>query len=345
MKYFALISHVLIAKLQNKYPHPLSKVGTMTMSMGGWNSRAKTEKEYKGHLAELPHTRKLLDFQRKGCVYHQVFDIDRGCFLIEANTLGGLYILFNVIKSCLGFIKLNFSDEIELVRIQKRPPINNCSKSILSNLATYSVGTCDRELFEMDLCSGQVITDNLIENLNKPIRKILRNSNFRKTLACYWHSQNIFYTHLVGSYISCHSLPDLKAMPQDEYKEYNFLLKEKMALSFIAAYRGIESIFNRRFSENDFKRDKNHLSQIIDNKIKGLFWNSNYKVVFYNKRAKQHVKESKVSTMIKHFLIVRNRKAGHGLEWSHTIKARVTVDMVHEIHAFLHYLIGVAMFN
>lgn len=343
MKYFALVTDVQIVKLQNK--HPLKEVSEMAMSTGGWSSKAEAEKEYKAHFAELPKTRKLLDFQGKGRVYHQVFDIDRGCLLIEANTLDGLYILFDIIKSCLGFISLNFSDEIKLIRIQKRPPTNNCSKSILFNLAAHSGDSCDRELFEMDLYSGQVIYDNLMENLNKPIRKILSNSNYRKTLACYWHSQNIFYTHLIGSYISCHSLPDLKAMPQNEYKEYNFLLKEKMALSFIAAYRGIESIFNYRFRENDFKRDKTHLIQTIDNKIKGLYWNSSYRIVFYNKRAKQNVKVSKVSTMIKHFLIVRNRKAGHGLEYSHTIKARVTVDMVHEIHAFLHYLIGFSMFE
>lgn len=344
MKYFGVVTHLPIVKLQTR--HPLKNVGSMTMSMGNWNNRAEAEKEYKGHFAQLPRTRKLLNLSQKGCIYHQVFDIDCGCLLIESNTLRGLYTLFEIIKSCLGVIDLNFSDEIDLIRIMKRPPRRNCSMSDLYSLAGLSKDPFAKKLFESDLCSGLITEDKKIQDLSKPIRRIASKQQYRKTLACYWFSQNIFYTHLIASYIDCHSKPDLKAMSKEEYRIYNFIQKEKMALSFIAAYRGLEAIFNHRFSEKDFKNGISNLSQIIDNKIKGLYWNTKYQRFFYNKRHKKIIKKSKIATMIKYFLIVRNRRVGHGLEWPHeTIKYRLTRDMVDEIHAFLAYLIYFLLFK
>jgi len=268
MKYFGLVTHLPIVKLQTK--HPLRGIGSMTMSMGGWSSRSEAAKEYKSHFVQLPRTRKLLDLHQKGCIYHQIFDIDRGCLLIESNTLRGLYTLFEIIKSCLGVIDLNFSDEVDLIRIMKRPPRRNCSISDLYSLAGISQDPFVKESFESDLCCGLITEDKKIEDLNKPIRRIASKLQYRKALACYWHSQNIFYTHLIGSYIDCYSGPDLKAMSKEEYRIYNFIQKEKMALSFISAYRGLEAIFNHRFREKDFKNGRSHLSQIINNKIYNL---------------------------------------------------------------------------
>ena len=344
MKYFGLITHLPIVKLQTK--HPLKNIGSMNMSIGGWSNRVEAEKEYKGHFAQLPHTRKLLDLPQKGCIYHQVFNIDRGCLLIESNTLRNLYTLFEIIKFCLGIIDLNFSDEINLIKISKRPPRRNCSIDHLRNLAGSLEDSLAGQSFKSDLCSGSIIKDKKIEDLSTTIRKIASKFQYRKAIACYCQSQNIFYTHLIGSYMDCHSVPELKAMPKVEYRIYNFIQKEKMALSFIGAYRGLEAIFKHRFSENDFGKGESHLSEIIDNRIKGLYWNSKYKRFFYNKRHKRNIKYSKIATMIKYFLIVRNKKVGHGLEWSHkTIKARLTKDMIDEIHAFLAYLIHFSLFK
>lgn len=345
MKYYGLILYLPIVKLQDKNPLVRKGIGEMTMSMGKWNSKSEAEREYKKRLAELPYTKKLLDFGQRSCIYHQVFDVDRGCLLIEANTLRKLYSLFETIKLSAGLIHLNFSDDINLIRLRRRPPKENCSKEDLSHLVVPSEDIHEAR-FELDIICGQIIKDKDIENLDKITQSIMRMPSIRKALACYWVSQNIFYTHLVGSYIHSHSLPDLKHMPTHKYKAYNLLLKEKMAMSFIAAYRGIEAIFNCRFSEKNFRKGTNTYKQMIEGKIKGLHWNSRYRRVFYQKRYKRSPKTSNVATMIKHFLIVRNRRAGHGLEWPHkTVQARLTIDMVSEIQAFLHYLMHFALFK
>lgn len=343
--YYGIVLKLPIVKFQSENPAVKKGFGSMTMSVGGWKNRAEARREYKKCFAELPFTRKLLDLGKKGCIYHQVFDIDRGCLLLEARTIKKLFLLSETIKLSLGIADLNFSEEVELIRLTKRPPKRGCSRVNIFTLI-HPTEEITKEFFELDIITGRITMDKIIQDLGGIIRKIMLGSHIRKALACFYESQNIFYTHLVGSYMACHSVPDLKHMPKEKYMANNFVFREKMALAFIAAYRGIEAIFKYCFSENDFKPGRHTYRQEINGKIKGIYWDSMYPKTFYRVRQKGSSKKSRVATMIKHFLLLRNKRVGHGLEWPHpTIQVRVTIDMVHEIKVFLNYLLCFALDN
>lgn len=136
-----------------------------------------------------------------------------------------------------------------------------------------------------------------------------------------------------------HSRLDLHYYETDEYSFLNAINYEKFCSSLTSAYRGIEAIMDYNFRERIFENE--HYKKVIDNRIEGVKWNTRYLKAFDKVRYGDVSKKSyaKVSTMIKKFLLARNR-AGHGKVYADQKKNNpITMELTHESKRFLEFLI------
>jgi hypothetical protein len=196
----------------------------------------------------------------------------------------------------------------------------------------------------LDIGSGVHVSDREILDIKEQLIKTFINPDIRRALACFYQSQNIYYTHLVGSYVAAHSRPELIGASREEYRQHNFRYQEKLHASLLVCYRGVEAIYSKNFRAENFRREnRKSLESYMDNKLPNVPSRSRYQLRFYRQREAHPPKYKLVVTMLQVLLRARNR-AAHGYRW--TRKHRFETfgsDLVDESKFFLGHLIGSAL--
>lgn len=253
-----------------------------------------------------------------------------GSLLIEAKNLRTALRVFESVKLLFAFCDHVFDEDMALFRMDKDTG---------KNYKIYDLYH-QRNSHESDCLENGVILGTLrFKKLKELLKLIFRDSRLRTALACFYQAQDTYYTHLVGSYISLHSRPDLHYYEKDEYSYLNAINYEKLCSSLTSAYRGIEGIMDFNFRERIFEND--HYKKVINDRIQGVKWNTSYLKAFDKVRYGDLSKNryARVSTMIKKLLYARNR-AGHGKVYSDQKKNNpITMELTHESKRFLTFLI------
>ena len=312
------------------------------ISSGRWKNFNEAKREYKRFGIALPKTRELFNIPSVGKVYCQMVDIDDGFLLLEAKSMTKLCILFDSVAFS-DIFDIGFSKFPRLIRLKKRPP-RTISYEGLFGLTDYNDRLHNIELFRNDIrYPGEIVSDKEIIESKEFIIKIALNSSLRKTLKCFHASQKIYSINLVPSYVDCHGSREIQDMPSKEFNYLNLILEEDMALSYIAAYRGIEAIFNNSFGRRALK-DKKKIAETkkcINQAIPTITWKTLYPCKFYCIRNKRSKQVSRVLTMLKIFLIFRDKAGiGHGQYYQYNNKfLKLKMDLFFEIKNFLLFLI------
>ncbi|MFJ8243697.1 hypothetical protein [Peribacillus asahii] len=255
-----------------------------------------------------------------------------GSLVISAKNLKTALKVFESVKLLFAFCDYIYDEDMALYRLEK--DLRNGD-----NLKIYDLYH-NRNSYKRDyLENGVIIGNSRFKKLEELLKLIIRDSQLRTALACFYQAQEAYYTHLVGSYITMHSRLDLHYYETDEYKYLNMINFEKLCSSLTSAYRGIEAIMDYNFRERIFENE--HYKKVINDRIQGVKWNTRYLKAFDKVRYGDLNKKSyaRVSTMIKKLLIARNR-AGHGKVFADQKKNNpITMELTHESKRFLEFLI------
>lgn len=295
---------------------------------------------YEGLQAKLPTTKKLVDFDGNTVLYFLKYDIDDLAIMIKAKS----YV--DAVKACDSFRCLCalsyhwYSEDTNIITLLSRPSFSKTRIQDLANLAEAN----DIMLFQLELHHGIQVSDREISAIGAQLRKVFHNSNIRRALACFYQSQTIYYTHLVGSFVSVHSRPELIGASREEFRQNNYQYQEMLHAALLICYRGIESLYARNFKSSDFqKANRKELESYMNSKLPNAPGRSRYLLRFYRQREKKPPKRKYIVTMLEVLFRARNR-AAHGHHWS--LKYRFETfgsDLVDESKFFLGHLISSAL--
>lgn len=295
---------------------------------------------YEGLQATLPTTKKLVDFDRNTALYFLKYDIDDLAIMIKAKS----YV--DAVKACDSFRCLGalayhwYREDTNIIRLRSRPNFSKTRMQDLANLAEAD----DIMLFQLELHNGIQVSDREILDIGVQLKKVFQNSNIRRALACFYQSQTIYYTHLVGSYVSSHSRPELIGAGREEFRQNNYQYQEMLHAALLICYRGIEALYSRNFKSSDFqKANRKKLESYMNSKLSDAPSRSRYLLRFYRQRERQPPKRKHIITMLEVLFRARNR-AAHGHHWSRRHRFETFGgDLVDESKFFLGHLISSAL--
>jgi hypothetical protein len=312
---------------------------SMTIQLGVFRNQTTNEAGhyYKNLKAKLPTTKKVMEFDKNTALYFLKYNADDLIMMIRAVKFTDAVKAFDALRCLFALAYHWYSEEADIILIKHKP---NFSKLSIQDLATLS-GAFDSVLFSVEIHSGIQISDRHILDIQEHLVEIYLRSNIRRALACFYQSQNIYYTHLVGSYVAVHSGPELMEASREEYSQNNFRYQEMLHASLLTCYRGIEAIYSKNFRADDFKKvNRERLESYIDAKLPNATSRSRYWLRFYRQREAHPPKYKLIVTMLEVLFRARNR-AAHGYRW--TRKHRFETfgsDLVDESKFFLAHLIG-----
>lgn len=292
---------------------------------------------YRNLKAKLPTTKKLMEFDKNTALYFLKYDIDDLIVMIRAVKFTDAVKAFDALRCLFALAYHWYSEEADIILIEHKP---NFSKLSIQDLATLA-GAFDSDLFSVEICSGIQVSDRQILDIKEQLVETYLGSNIRRALACFYQSQNIYYTHLVHSYVAAHSRPELIGASREDYSRNNFRYQEMLHASLFTCYRGIEAIYSKNFRADDFKKvNRKRLESYMDAKLPNAPSRSRYRLRFYRQREAHPPKYKLIVTMLEVLFRARNR-AGHGYRW--TRKHRLETfgsDLVDESKFFLAHLIS-----
>jgi len=252
----------------------------------------------------------------------------------------------DAVKACDSFRCLSalayhwYSEDTNIITLRSRPSFSKTRIQDLANLAEAN----DIMLFQLELHHGIQVSDREILAIGAQLRKVFHYSNMRRALACFYQSQTIYYTHLVGSFVSVHSQPELIGASREEFRQNNYQYQEMLHSALLICYRGIESLYARNFKSSDFqKANRKKLESYMNSKLPNAPSRSRYLLRFYRQREKQPPKRKYIVTMLEVLFRARNR-AAHGHHWSRRYRFETFgSDLVDESKFFLGHLISSAL--
>lgn len=233
-----------------------------------------------------------------------------------------------------------YSEEVDVVSLGHKPDF---SKLSIQDLATLT-GAFDTTLASVEIQSGIQVSNRNILDIKEQLVKVFLRSDIRRALACFYQSQTIYYTHLVGSFVAVHSRPELISTSQEEYKQSNFRYQEMLHTSLLTCYRGIEALYSKNFKNNDFKKiNRRNLESYMNIKIPNAPSRSRYLLRFYRQREAHAPKHKLLVSMLEVLFRARNR-AAHGYRWTRRHRFETFgSDLVDESKFFLGHLISSAL--
>jgi len=244
---------------------------------------------------------------------------------------------FDALRCLFALAYHSYSEEAGIIPMEHKPDFSKLTAQDLATLA----GAFGSDLFSVEIRSGIQVSDRKIRGIVGHLIKGFVRSDIRRALACFYQSQNIYYTHLVGSYVAAHSRPELIGASREEYTQNNFRYQEMLHASLLTCYRGIEAIYSKNFRTDDFRKaNRKELESYMDAKLPNAPSRSQYHLRFYRQREARPPKYKLIVNMLEVLFRARNR-AAHGHHW--TRKHRFETfgsDLVDESKFFLAHLIG-----
>jgi len=314
----------------------------MIMQPGIFRNQTANEAKnyYRSVRAKLPTTRKIIDFDKNTALYFLKYDIDDLIMLIRALRFIDAVKAFDALRCLIALAYHSYSEEADIIPLKRRP---NFSKLTIQDLATVA-GALDSTLFSLEIHSGIQVSDIRITDIKEHLTKVFLSSDIRRALACFYQSQEIYYTHLVGSYVAAHSRPELIGASREEYRQNNFRYQEMLYASLFTCYRGIEAIYSKNFRTDDFKKaNRKNLESYMDAKLPNAPSRSRYRLRFYRQREAHPPKHKLIINMLEVLFRARNR-AAHGHYWTRRHRFETFgSDLVDESKFFLAHLICSAL--
>lgn len=314
----------------------------MTISPGVFRDQDADEAKnyYRSISAKLPTTRKIMDFDNNTSLYFIKHDVDDLIMMIRAVRFIDAVKAFDTLRCLLALAFHSYSEDADIIPLKRRPSFSKLSMGELADL----VGAPDPMFFSVEIDSGIQVSDRRIHNIEKHLMKAFSDQNIRRALACFYQSQNIYYTHLVGSYVAVHSRPELIDLSAEEYRYNNFRYQEMLHASLITCYRGIEAIYSKNFQSDDFSRhSRKKLEVYMDGKLPNTPSKSRYRLRFYRQRESHAPKHKLLINMLEVLFRARNR-AAHGYRWTRRYRYETFgSDLVDEAKFFLGHLIAGAL--
>lgn len=298
-------------------------------------NKGEVKRYYRNVKAKLPVTRKILDFDNSTALYFLKYDVTSLIMMIRATRFIDAVKAFDTLRCLLALAYHWYSEEADIVPLGRKPSF---SKTSIQDLATLN-GAFDTTLFSVEIQSGIQVSNRNILDIKEQLIKVFLRSDIRRALACFYQSQTIYYTHLVGSFIAVHSRPELISTSQEEYRQSNFRYQEKLHASLLTCYRGIEAIYSKNFKSNDFKNNRQNLESYMNSKIPNAPSHSHYLLRFYRQRETHAPKRKLIISMLEVLFRARNR-AAHGYRWMRRHRFETFgSDLVDESKCFLAHLI------
>jgi hypothetical protein len=290
--------------------------------------------------AKLPTTSKIMDFDKNTALYFLKYDVDRLIMTIRAVKFTDAVKAFDALRCLLALAYHWYKEEADIIPIEHKPSFSRLSMQDLITLA----GTLDPIFFSVEIRSGIQVSERQILDIKEQLVKTYLNSNIRRALACFYQSQNIYYTHLVSSYVAVHSRPELIYSSQEEYRQNNFRYQERLHASLLTCYRGIEALYSKNFRTHDFtKVNRRRLESYMDAKLPNAPSRSRYWLRFYRQREAHPPKYRLIVSMLEVLFRARNR-AAHGHRWTRRHRLETFgSDLVDESKFFLAHLINSAL--
>lgn len=319
------------------YEHRLG----MTISPNAFRNQSKDEvkRYYKNVKAKLPVTRKILDFDNSTALYFLKYDITDLIMMIRAARFIDAVKAFDALRCLLALAYHWYSEDADIIPLGHKP---NFSKLSIQDLATLT-GAFDTTLASVEIQSGIQVSNRHILDIKEQLIKVFLRSDIRRALACFYQSQTIYYTHLVGSYVAVHSRPELISTSKEEYRQSNFRYQETLHASLLTCYRGIEALYSKNFKSTDFKKNRKNLETYMNIKIPNAPSRSHYLLRFYRQREAHAPKYKLLISMLEVLFRARNR-AAHGYQWTRRHKFETFgSDLVDESKFFLGHLISSAL--
>jgi hypothetical protein len=312
----------------------------MTISPGIFQTADEARDYYRNVRAKLPTTRKIIDFGSNTTLYFLKYDVDRLVMMVRAAKFTEAMKAFDTLVCTFAIAYHYYSEEADIIPLKHKPDFSKLTARDLATLA----GDFDPDLFSVDIRRGVHVSDREIVDIKEQLIKTFANPDIRRALACFYQSQNIYYTHLIGSYVAAHSRPELIGASREEYRQHNFRYQEKLHASLLVCYRGVEAIYSKNFrAENFRKENRKSLESYMDSKLPNMPSRSRYRLRFYRQREAHPPKYKFIVTMLEILFRARNR-AAHGYRW--TRKHRLETfgsDLADESKFFLGHLIDSAL--
>lgn len=314
----------------------------MIISPNAFRNQSKDEAKryYRNVKAKLPATRRILDFDNSTALYFLKYDNTDLIMMIRATRFRDAVKAFDALRCLFALVYHWYSEEADIVPLGHKP---NFSKLSIQDLATLT-GAFDKTLASVEIQSGIQVSNRNILDIKEQLVKVFLHSDIRRALACFYQSQTIYYTHLVGSFVSVHSRPELISTSKEEYRQSNFRYQEILHASLLTCYRGIEAIYSKNFKNNDFKKiNRKNLKSYMNIKIPNAPSRSHYLLRFYRQREAHAPKHKSIISMLEVLFRARNR-AAHGYRWTRRHRFETFgSDLVDESKFFLAHLISNAL--
>lgn len=314
----------------------------MTISPRAFRDQPEDEAKryYESIGAKLPVTRKILDFDNSTALYFLKHGITDLIMMIRAKRFVDAIKAFDALRCLLALVYHTYAEEADIVPLAHKPDFARLNTKDLAAL----IGFSDIPLASVEIQSGIQVSNREILNIKEKLKKAFLHSNIRRALACFYQGQTIYYTHLVGSFVSVHSRPELIDASREEYRQNNFRYQEKLHASLLICYRGIEAIYSKNFRADDFKKaNRRKLESYMDAKIPNAPSRSRYLLRFYRQRETKSPKYRLVINMLEVFFRARNR-AAHGHHWERRHRFETFgSDLLDESKFFLGHLITSAL--
>lgn len=320
------------------YQTRVRKVFGMIMQPGIFRNRDPKEaaEYYRIHRIKLPTTKKIVQFDAGTSLYFLRHDIDDSIMMIKAKRYIDAVKAFNTLRSLLALYFHTYSEDLELMPLSKKPSFSKLTANDLSE----SANTYHPMMWKLELYTGVQVTDQQLSTIKTQLTKVFSNESIRRALACFYQSQNIYYTHMVGSYVGVHCRPELIELSTEEYRHDNFLYQERLHACLIICYRGIEAIYSKNLRSRDFlSANRKVLETQMNSRLPNTPSRSHYKLRFYRQREERAPTYKLLVNMLEVLFRVRNR-AAHGHHWQRRHRFETFgVDLVDEAKFFLGHLI------
>jgi hypothetical protein len=335
-KYYILIGFI------PAYQTRIRNVFDMIIQPGIFRDRDPKEaaEYYRRNRAKLPTTKKIVQFDTDTSLYFLRHDIDDSIMMIKAKRYIDAVEAFDTLRSLLALYFHTYSEDLELVPLDGKPSFSKLTTKDLTELAnTYSP-----MILKLELYSGMQVPDGQLYVIETQLIKVFSNQSIRRALACFYQSQNIYYTHMVSSYVGVHSRPELIELSSEEYRHNNFLYQEMLHACLIICYRGIEAIYSKNFKTSDFlPGNRRILEGYMDTTLPKTPSRSKYRLRFYRQREERAPKYKLLVNMLEVLFRARNR-AAHGYHWQRRHRFETFgSDLVDEAKFFLGHLIAGAL--
>lgn len=291
---------------------------------------------YNGIRAKLPTTKRILQFDNNTSLYFLKHGVDDLIMLIRATRYIDAAKAVDTLRCLLALYYHSYSEDLAIVPLKRKPSYSNLSTEDLAELANVNTPM----QFSMELLTGVGVPDNQLYTIESQLIKSFSDQCIRRALACFYQSQIIYYTHMVGSYVELHSRPELIELSPEEYRHDNFRYQEMLHAAFITCYRGIEVIYSKNFRTNDFQpNNRRVLESYMDAILPNTPSKSKYRLRFYRLREERAPKYKLLVNMLEVLFRARNR-AAHGHHWQRRHRFETFgSDLVDEAKFFLGHLI------